>query len=94
MTPEQGAVRVRARRLFDETFRAAGWTDEDFRSFNGWAIREAIIAIAAGGEQAAVEKILAQYGGIGAMPRLDPATGTITNPLLDRCMDVIREARD
>ena len=29
-----------------------------------------------------------------AMPQFDPVTGQVTEPLLDRCMDVIREARE
>jgi hypothetical protein len=47
--------------------------------------------IAAGGEQAAVAAILSMFS--ARLPRLDPATGRISDIMLERCMDVIQEAR-
>jgi hypothetical protein len=71
-----------AERLFGEKFRAAGWTDSDFNSFPGGSIQQAVIAIAAGGEQAAMRQILSMH-----------ATGQLSDAVLDRCTEVIQEAR-
>lgn len=90
--PDQENVREKAGRLFDEQFRAAGWTDEDLASFNGFCIREGVIAIAAGGEAAAVRQVLNAH--TMSPPHFDPATGQVTDPLFDRCMAVIKAARD
>ncbi len=84
-------VRDKAGRLFDEQFRAAGWTDEDLASFNGHCIREGVIATAAGGEAAAMRQIIGAH--TMSLPHFDPATGQVTDPLLDRCMAVIQVAR-
>jgi hypothetical protein len=89
---DAAAIRETAGRLFDEKFRTAGWTGADFDSYAGWSIRQAVIAIAAGGEPAAVQQILSAYVTVGAIPQLR-ADGTVFHPLLDRCMAVIRESR-
>ena len=88
--PEQD-VRGRAGRLFDEQFRAAGWTDKDLASFTGHCVREGVIAIAAGGEAAAMRQIINAH--MLVPPHFDPETGQVTDPLLDRCMAVIQAAR-
>jgi hypothetical protein len=69
--------------LFDQKFRAAGWTDADFRSYSGWSIRQAVTGIAAGGEVAAVQQVL----GAWRLPHRPPGA------LFDGCMAVIQEAR-
>lgn len=84
-------IRDRAGELFDREFRAAGWTDRDFDSYNGWTLREAVTSIAEDGEEAAVRRILSMCG--AGPGQLDPGTGEITDPALDRCMEVIRDAR-
>jgi hypothetical protein len=90
-TSEQDSIRAKAGELFEEKFRKAGWTDQDFSSYAGWRIQETVRAIAAGGEQAAVAAILSMFS--ARLPRLDPATGRISDIMLERCMDVIQEAR-
>lgn len=93
--PEQApgpqAVRDLAGELFDQAFRAAGWTDADFSSFAGFCIRQGVIAIAEGGEAAGMRAVINAH--ILSPPSLDPATGKVTDPLLDQCMTVIRDAR-
>jgi hypothetical protein len=89
---QETAIRAGAERLFREKFEAAGWSEQDFGSFHGYCIEQAVIRIAAGGEPAAVQEIIGMHAGLGAMPRVD-ATGQVSHPLLDRCLEVIREAR-
>lgn len=73
-------IREIAGHLFDEQI-AASWTDRDRDSFNGWSIRQAVLAIAAGGEEAGLGQILA---GCNSWPGSD---------LPGRCMTVIEQAR-
>jgi hypothetical protein len=94
MSPGQDAVREAAGRLFDEKFRAAGWTEDDLHSFSAFCLRKGAAAIAAGGETAGMQQIISAYFLAGAIPQLDPETGQMTSPLLDRCMAVINEARE
>ena len=82
------AIRESAGRLFDEAFAAIGWSEEDY---GVWAIRQAVVAIAAGGEAAAMRQVLDHH--TFTLPQVDPATGRIRDPLLERCMAVIRQAR-
>jgi hypothetical protein len=89
---QEMTIRAQAERRFRETSEAAGWRAEDFRSYNGWALERAVIAIAAGGEEAAMRLIISERGGFDGMARLD-AEGRETFPLLERCLAVIAEAR-
>ena len=73
MNQQETAVRAEAERLFRARFEAAGWTEEDFASFNGYCIEQAVIRIAAGGEAAAMQEIIGMHAGLGAMPRVDAA---------------------
>jgi len=91
VTAGQDGIRAKAGELFEEKFREAGWTGQDFSSYAGWRIQEIVRAIAAGGEQAAVAAILSMFS--ARLPRLDPATGRISDVMLERCMAVIQEAR-
>ena len=93
MNQQEMTIRAEAERRFREKFEAAGWTDADFASYNGWCIEQAVIRIATGGEAAAMQEILGAHAGAGAFPRV-AADGTVTHPLLDRCLAVIREARE
>jgi hypothetical protein len=86
-----GDTAAAAASAFDEMFGEFGWTDADLHSYNGWSIRQAVIAIAAGGEAAAVRNAISAH--TMSPPFLDPATGKVTDLLLDRCMAVIAEAR-
>jgi hypothetical protein len=91
MDREEAIIRGAAARLFDEAFTAAGWTENDLHSYDGWCLREGVIATAAGGEAAAMRKIIGAH--TMTLPQLDPETGQVTDPLLDRCMEVIAGAR-
>jgi hypothetical protein len=85
------ALRKVAGELFGEKLRAAGWTDQDFSTYAGWRIQDAVRAIAAGGEQAAVSFILSLFN--GRTPRPGPAVPQDDDSLLGLCMAVIQEAR-
>lgn len=93
VTAEQSpdVIRRAAGKLFDERFRAAGWTPDDLVSYTGVSLRRAVTAIAAGGEAAAMREIISEH--MITPPVLDPETGKITDPLLDRCLAIIADAR-
>jgi hypothetical protein len=80
---DRKAARDAAGQLFGDLFTAAGWTASELESYDGWCIREAVLAIAAGGEEAALRRIISEHGGW---------PGTM-EPLAGRCMTVIAQAR-